>query len=196
MDDPDYDPVLLAAFVLIETSAFVVNKGGSVVVDMFFVAVVFVIALGFGRILLSATHVDLCSMLEETVFSIGLGVGGLAYLILGVGLQGWLTPSAATWLAVGLFLVALPGLVRLWKGARGKKWGLELHQIDWSNFFYTALLLVLVLHAIGNLVSALAPPTAADALRYHIAVPKLWIRHGRISYIPSLINSARVRPRF
>ncbi len=46
----------------------------------------------------------------------------------------------------------------------------------------TAALLVACVAALAlDLVAATAPPTSADALKYHLALPKLWLQQGSIS---------------
>ncbi|MBN2295512.1 MAG: hypothetical protein JXM70_23990, partial [Pirellulales bacterium] len=42
---------------------------------------------------------------------------------------------------------------------------------------------------IGSLIGALAPPTAGDAVCYHLTLPKVFIDHGGICYLPYQDNS-------
>ena len=46
-----------------------------------------------------------------------------------------------------------------------------------------------VVACIGSLVGALAPPTAGDALCYHLTLPKVFIERGGICYLPYQDNS-------
>ena len=52
-----------------------------------------------------------------------------------------------------------------------------------------SLYVCLLLIAISILIMAAVPPVSRDALTHHLAIPKLWIKHGGIYEIPSLIVS-------
>jgi hypothetical protein len=41
----------------------------------------------------------------------------------------------------------------------------------------------------GSLVNALAPPTAGDAMCYHLEIPKRFVQHGAIEFLPFTDNS-------
>lgn len=55
-------------------------------------------------------------------------------------------------------------------------------------FAYTGLLL-LVTTITSLILLATTPPTSRDALTHHLAIPKLYLQHGRIYEIPELIFS-------
>ena len=65
---------------------------------------------GLGRKIWRLLKVEFNSSLEEIVFSLSLGWGALAYLVLGLGLGGLLYPGMAYGLVGLLTLIALPEL--------------------------------------------------------------------------------------
>jgi hypothetical protein len=104
----------------------------------------------------------------------GIGLGLLSLLTLGLGLVGLLRPAAA-W----ALMIALGAL--LWRDLRATLADLRaaVHVRPASGFqrwiaLYTGGSLALIFMA------ALAPPTAWDALVYHLTGPRLFIEAGRV----------------
>lgn len=122
-----------------------------------------------------------------------LGFGSLALLILILGLLGQLTLVTALALWLFLTVLTLPVLHGSIRGNRQRgeplfsgeplfkrgKWGRGVH-------LYWLLALIITTHAVGNLVGALAPPTYADSMAYHLSVPEQYVQSGRIFYIPDV----------
>lgn len=111
--------------------------------------------------------------------STGLGVVSLALYALGIA-QLFRPP----WMQVGwavLALAALPGLPGAARDARDALRSTAACR-EPACAASTALLVILALAA---LVPALAPPSMTDwdSLAYHLAVPKLYLKHGGIHYI-------------
>lgn len=52
--------------------------------------------------------------------------------------------------------------------------GCSLHAVPWSIILISILVFLLFI----ELILALTPPIARDALIHHLALPKLWLRHG------------------
>ncbi len=124
---------------------------------------------------------------EETMrvaLSSGLGLGALGLVSFAFGLLGWLS----SWtVGVGLLLLSLLCLrngwqILRWLGAQGRqivravRFASLLDRLLWGFVLLTALLLLL---------AALLPPTAWDALMYHLAAPSADIQRGRILPDPS-----------
>ena len=146
------------------------------------------ICAAFGRKLLAFLRVKMEGALEESVFGVALGFGVVAYLILGIGLLGLLRAEAlgvlmiliGVW-SVREFVAILFELVqgaRSWAGRRSDKVGQVV-------LFAVAAAGALVL------LRSLAPPSALDwdALSYHLAVPKIYLRHHKIIYVPFTSHS-------
>lgn len=145
------------------------------------------VATGFGRRLLSLLKVKAASALEECVFGAGLGLGVLAYLILGIGLVHALYPWILLLLVFSMALVSMrqiaDTILDLRRGIRQLKTRPRLSSIT----------IGLSIGALGVvvLIRSLAPPSGLDwdALAYHLAVPKMYLAHHRIFYVPFMSHS-------
>lgn len=151
-------------------------------------AAVLLACYGTGAAVLSRLRAEPESWAEELPFAIALGMGLLSYLVLTAGLLGQLK----AWIGIALIcLVAALGwrqLARLGREGvralgRSKRW-------RWQ---WVALPLLLLFLAAGafTLIGALAPATDGDydGLVYHLALPKVYLRDGRIHPIPWLSHS-------
>jgi hypothetical protein len=112
-----------------------------------------------------------------------MGLGGLGLIVLALGLAGLLPPRWLAWLLTGA------ALVLLWRD--GLAWGGDLAQMagrlwrDWPAGGFERMVRAAALLLLGMaFLVALAPPTAWDALTYHLAGPALYLREGRIVAAP------------
>jgi len=112
-------------------------------------------------------------------YALALGMGTLAYLVLAVGLLGFLTRPMLCGVAVG-------GLALLYAAVRsgsipavGTKW-ISANRLAAGIWCFVALL------AGVTAISALRVPDGMDwdGLSYHLAAPKIYLREGRIVFIP------------
>ncbi len=135
-------------------------------------AVVCVLAwIGVSRLLperaLAGQPPLLAFLTRVAVGSIGVSLGVLA-----LGRIGWLERPVVVLATAGLALVGLPPALRFARampGLRPRSWP--------AAVFGGALALALGL----DLVASTAPATAADALRYHLELPRQWLETGRMS---------------
>ncbi len=114
--------------------------------------------------------------LERTVFALALGLGVMAYVVLALGLLKLARPTFLWGGALALGLVGL-ALVRpqlTWRKPKSEESGLGPLLIA-AGFGLVGL---------ATLFGALTLPTQWDELAYHLAVPKVFLREGRIFYIP------------
>ena len=149
-----------------------------------FVLLLTVVAIGLGRWCIRALKLETETTLEEVVFAAGLGFALIGYATLLLGAAGlWYTWTA--FLLVGVAaIVAVP---MLWNGRKAlTNWRSRCQR---PSMTATCLGAVLAFHIISNYVATLAPVTYSDALRLHIAVPKLWIQRHGLAYLPSVILS-------
>lgn len=114
-----------------------------------------------------------------------LGMGTLAYLVLAVGLSGFLRlPVLGGLILAGWGLLAW-GLVR--RGSEPSEEppveaAIESPLERWAALLLTAFVGLL---ALATLCSAFLPPAGLDwdSLSYHLAAPKIYLRAGRIGFI-------------
>ncbi|GBC95633.1 hypothetical protein HRbin16_01425 [bacterium HR16] len=116
---------------------------------------------------------------ERLAFGLALSTGALSYLVLAVGLLGWLQ-KGVLWLLFAVILLA--GGAAWWRVRAFKE---EAQPFSWRMWLPFAILAVLVLPMV------VSPPAATDwdGLAYHLAAPAIWLREGRIGYIPFMHQS-------
>ncbi|MBU1570069.1 MAG: hypothetical protein KKE00_06065 [Proteobacteria bacterium] len=73
---------------------------------------------------------------------------------------------------------------------------ISVHQSVWrsvdrwlSNYIYIILAGVAAVLAVSVIILSSVPPVSRDALTHHLAVPKLYLNHGGMYEIPSVIFS-------
>lgn len=134
-----------------------------------------VVGLGLGLAVLRVVRCPLRSELGEGAAALFLGVGLLGTVVLLLGLLGLCGVGPLrvlmTLLAVAVSPLSGPRLAGLRHSARPRPAELPAHAIG-------ALMVVVVA------LQAATPPSAFDALEYHLAVPRLWLRAGRIAPVP------------
>ncbi len=109
---------------------------------------------------------------EFWLLSIPLGFGVLALITFALSLFAWLTPIAAAALALSLLLLRPQrALLALWRDLNEMR-SLRVHPLV---ALFVALSLALAL------LASLAPPTAWDALVYHLTIPRRALELGRLA---------------
>ncbi|MEW5988945.1 MAG: hypothetical protein AB1791_20155 [Chloroflexota bacterium] len=108
--------------------------------------------------------------------TIGLGLGCLSLLMLGLGLVGLLRPAVAWIILLTLALLLRRDLGRTLAAARAMRLPLPAGRFQWGLASFIAASLCL------TFLATLAPPTAWDALVYHLTGPALYVQAGRISH--------------
>ncbi|MBD3184964.1 hypothetical protein GF312_21960, partial [Candidatus Poribacteria bacterium] len=73
------------------------------ILDVLFLIIILLVFTGLGRRILKLTGFEFRSLMEEIVFSFGLGIGIAALLVLGIGLLGGLK----AWIFYILLLILL-----------------------------------------------------------------------------------------
>jgi hypothetical protein len=124
--------------------------------------------LGIGRLVPRRLLPDDLLLRVLTRFAVGATTFALVTYALGRAHAYWRPLLVA--ITVGGALAALPSL---WYARRSLRIGLE------SRAERIAAALVGAALAL-DLVAASAPPTSADALKYHLALPKLWLQTGAV----------------
>ncbi|MBN2467700.1 MAG: glycosyltransferase family 39 protein [Deltaproteobacteria bacterium] len=132
-----------------------------------------------GNRLLTTFRPDSISILDEILFSIGIGLGCLSLSVLLLGLSKLLYTSALVFVLIGFCTIAPTNYqyaLRLWTRAKHS-------HVTFSRSEVLIILLTL-LFAIITLANALTPPVARDALIHHLAIPKIYITHHAIVEVP------------
>jgi len=135
--------------------------------------------LGWGLALLRFTGVErLTSTGERLAWGLVAGIGTLGWL----GFVAALLFGANTITFAALALAGLPGLWLLRPILRQ-----PVPRLDpWSTLIVAALAVV----AMTDVMAALLPPTDADSLAYHFAVPKRWLVNGQLDFLPLAVDGA------
>ncbi len=116
---------------------------------------------------------------ERFAFGLALSTGALSYLVLAGGLFGRLQ-AGVLWSLFAVILLA--GAVAWW---RTRAVGEEGQPFAWRSWLPVAVVALLLLPMV------VSPPAATDwdGLSYHLAAPAIWLREGRIGYIPFMHQS-------
>jgi 4-amino-4-deoxy-L-arabinose transferase-like glycosyltransferase len=135
-------------------------------------------AFGYGVQIIKAVKITTSTGIYY-LFSIALGLGVLAHLTYVLGMLGLLYELAA-WLVIlvgtVLALVDFYGYRQVfWRIAR-------FSRFSWFSLFMFVMLVLNVIYPLLN--GALSPPVWWDEAAYHLAVPKIYINHRSIVYIP------------
>jgi len=114
--------------------------------------------------------------MEESLFSIGIGLGLVSIFTFVVGLAKLLYPFIFGFAALAVLIVGYRHLVHLYKvvrtGLQPKGWSL----LDWALFFLITALTVAVFFRANN------PSTGWDALNSHLAAPKFYLREHAVVF--------------
>lgn len=137
------------------------------ILDLLVAALILFVALGIGRWILARLRLRAVTPLEELVFGIGIGAGGLGLLVLFLGSAGFLDRPLLIGLAV--ILTALTARANL----------LFLRGLTLPRPKATVAVLLLLTTGLA-LTLALLPPTSWDGLFYHLTGPALHLEQGRI----------------
>lgn len=169
---------------------------GHVTASLLAAAMIIVTAFGVGIAILRALKLETSGQIELATWSITLGLVACGSLLALVGLLGFLYVPLLGALSVVGAAWGLGNLYRSWlETALATSGGVtnvdnpdetNLGPPRWLQMVLTVLALIVV---ITSLVSALAPPTAGDALCYHLELPKAFLAEHRLSYFPYQDNS-------
>jgi len=152
--------------------------------NLLFLAGISLIAIGLGRLILCSAGIKVISFGEYVVFSLGLGFGILSYSVFLLGALQFLYP-VALYILIGLCApLALAG----WLSLRCRL------EIKTKSSFKTRLSFwdqcvgdILIACLLVGFLLVLTPAFGKDALTYHLAVPKLFLKHHGIYFVPGNI---------
>ncbi len=140
---------------------------------------------GFGAAVLKALKANEFNMpLEHLAWAGCIGLGVLGWLMYFIGLAEIFTPYMfALTLGVGCC-----GMLFLWRAPMSSEpaW---VPSPSLNAVAFTLLILIGVVFSFDT-IEALAPPTDADTLAYHYAIPRQLLDAGKIVFIPRAVDGA------
>ena len=138
-------------------------------------------AFGIGRVFLKLLKANFVHSLEESVFSIGIGFGIIAYSVFILGIFGLLYGML---IKVLILLFAVIGFIDLKKRPMKSLFGNEkLSLID------KCVLGILIFAMLISLAGALSPEIFYDSLVYHLGVPNYYKLNHKIVNMPYVFLS-------
>lgn len=177
------------------------------------VAIIAVAAYGVGRPLVRGLKVAEGDVLVATVVSIAAGLIGASLVLVMLGLAGWLYRETVGMLSLAAAFWGIGECGRAFAefssrrtnpstGSRARESsgeaqsraaeppvGLIADDVGPAHFIRRSLLFVTAVALFFTIIAALAPPTAGDALCYHLEIPKQFLREHRVAYLPDTDNS-------
>lgn len=152
--------------------------------DLFCLVAISFIAIGLGRLILSKTSIKFMSFGECVIFSIGLGFGVLSYSVFVLGAFQLLYPAVVYLLMGVLALLSVLGWIRA---------GHLSHRTpDFKkapSLWDKVTTIVLIVCLLFGFLLVLTPAVGKDALIYHLAAPKLFLKHHGLYFVPGNIFS-------
>lgn len=114
------------------------------------------------------------------MFKTGIFIGIFSYTVFFAGLLGFISKENVLFLTIFYLLIFIllirKNILSIFNNLRKADYKIN------KLFFF--LLALIALQAIINLIGALGPELAFDALWYHLTIPKIWLAGERIFYIP------------
>lgn len=151
-------------------------------------AFIFTITLGLGKKILDLSKLRAKSLLEEMSLSFGLGLGILSILVLLIGFAKGLNRFCLYSVLLMLCIISIREIkyfFRIFKSSFSERFSKEIiSQLPYISAFNKFLIISIGLTIFLAFTGALAPPLNYDTLSYHLAFPKLYVRAGRIFFIP------------
>ena len=143
--------------------------------------------VGSGRWILHRLDVRIgdLSLVEETLFSLSLGLGSASLGLFALGCVGWFSPPFVIAL-VGVWLVAFHDCWHVWL----KSLGDALRRfIPWwrsCSLLGKAAAVGVSFIGLASLLNTMTPAWSYDALMYHLPAPLEYLETGRLVLLPDM----------
>ncbi|MBI2008048.1 hypothetical protein HYS82_00100 [Candidatus Amesbacteria bacterium] len=111
------------------------------------------------------------------MFSLAISLGLYSYAILFLGVLHILTVP-------NILIATTPFLIWLFSQLKYIKFPAKIHPLFW----------LIIIQCLVNLIGALGPEIGFDALWYHLTLPKIWLQHQEIFFIPGAQFKYSVMP--
>jgi len=145
-----------------------------------------IVVIGLGNKLLKLSKLNFSSIYEEVSYSGGLGFGAFSLIIFFIGLLGLFEKLVIIFIVCSIGIISIKNIYNLsteFIKNLLNDFRKVSHLVEYGLIFLIAIFLSL------NLIGAMAPPNAADALVYHLSIPKLYIKENQLIDIPFNIRS-------
>jgi len=151
------------------------------IIELLLIVFLTLFAAATGKKILRFFNYEFCTFIEEFVFSAGVGLSAIVFSVWGLGQFGLLY----TWF---LYLIILVFSIYFFKEIKFFAVGFvltlkKLFSLEF-NLLNITLFSFLFITVFMTIVGALAPPTGNDALVYHLAWPKYFVKEHSIFYVP------------
>jgi hypothetical protein len=164
---------------------------GSHIADIILAFWILLLGAALGQRIWHWSHLPAVEGGMRVALGSGLGLGALSLISFVFGVQGWLSPWTvwSGFLLLSLLCARDGWWLLRWlreqaqQAVRSIQLGSWLDRLLWCSILLTALLMLL---------AALLPPTAWDALMYHLAAPAVDIQQGRV--LPDPANFQGYQP--
>jgi hypothetical protein len=152
--------------------------------DLFVALWLLLLGAALGRLIWRWSRLPLAEEMTQVALGSGLGLGALSLLSFVAGLAGWLSFwTVGAGLLLLSILCARDGWHLLgWLREQMRLIGRSMRRASWLDRLLWGYILLTVL-LMG--LAALLPPTAWDALMYHLAVPAVDLQQGRVLPTPA-----------
>ncbi|MBI5572938.1 MAG: glycosyltransferase family 39 protein [Elusimicrobia bacterium] len=149
--------------------------------SIFLAVFFFFSAFAAGRLVLLRAGLVFFNFLEEIAFSVALGLGIIAYLILLIGAIGFLSGYIIYIIVLAFFIIGIIDLKNHPSQSIFPKEKLSMPAIIATVILVVAMLI--------NLSGALSPEIFYDSLVYHLGVPNFYKIHHKIANMPFVFLS-------
>ncbi|MCX5666794.1 MAG: glycosyltransferase family 39 protein [Candidatus Omnitrophica bacterium] len=150
-------------------------------IDILLFLAIVLISYGIGKRLLNLAVKDADDLVQDFIFSTGLGFGIIGYAVYALGSIGLLYLG---YVVTALLVCALFSFYPVVQFIRRINWSRAGQWIAGLSGFEKFLLAVPVTIAAVCIFGANAPEIGNDALAYHLYHPKIFIQNHKIGYVP------------
>ncbi len=134
-------------------------------------------AIFIGNIICHLFRIKYDSVLEKTVFSLGFGLGSLAYITLFIGLMGLLYKPVFYILWIILIGLGIKNILPITRT-------INLKSTANISLMYKFIIGAFLILSVFNLAMSFTPEMYYDSLNYHLGIPNYYKVHNRILPMP------------
>ena len=149
---------------------------------------VLLLAAGIGNVILNIIGLRKLEGRKRPAFALALGLMAIALGTLALGHAGLLYPRLFRAIALTGGVLLLPSIFAMRSHVAGQR---LVRKFLHCSMLEKILIILVAAQACAILLVSLAPPVAADALAYHLAVPKIYISHHAIIDLPNHKHAAQ-----